>query len=270
MSNVQGFLGQIETDQTDDLSFIDGLNSTEDLLDVVEGLGAIARKGSTSPRARTTAVKGAQKAAARAKAVGKSNQNETNLTSLKTMLANRVGDIEDETIRTKFEKQELTVVDTDLYTNRMAVSGTTRMTDPALNRKRGARNFGKAQLPSGSVMLFTHIGLFQGIFSGTPESEDIDSSKVEYKPISESSDVTLLNAEFNLQQGLKPLQTDRSVQMFLDDQTNEPRGYVKLARPILLQNAQEIAADIVSAENAQFAAGTYLKLVLRGGITIKR
>jgi len=185
------------------------------------------------------------------------------------MMENRIPDIRDKAVQADLASGNLTVVDGEIYSCKKAVADT-KLIEPKDSRVLGVRNINKAQLDSGSVMLVTHIAIESGITTGTSSSEDLDALDVEYVPVSESTDKTLLRAEFNLLQNRKPLQVNMPVASFLHDQTNEPRGFMRLKRPILIQNAEDIDCRVIAPDGRSFATGTYLQVRFKGGITVPR
>lgn len=285
MSKINGFLGQIEDGQTDDLSFIDGLDSVEDLVELAEGLGAIARNNRLPVPVRNTASRGQQKATTRAKTIGKSPrptttrttagtakgiENENELTSLKTMLENRIMDIRDPEVRKDLEAGNITVIDGEIYSARQAVADT-KLFEAKLNKAIGVRNVNNAQLESGSVMLVTHIALEHAVTTGLPGAdEDANALLTVFEPVGTSVAPALLHAEFNLLQYRKPLIVELPVRAFTYNQTNEPEGFMRLKRPILLQNKESIDCRVVAPDGMAYPAGTYLNVRFKGGITVVR
>jgi len=252
------------------------LDSVDDLLDVVAGLGAIATNRNVSAAARTAAVKGQAKAGARAKAKSKiapkgvrGAENENKNTSLKTLMENRVGDIKDNAVKESLIDGNLTVVDGEIYSAKKAIADT-KLMEPKDARKIGVRSINKAQLDNGTVMIVTHIAIESGITSGTSTVEDDDALDVQYKAVSNSTDKTLLLAEFNLFQNRKPLQVNVPMAAFLYNQTNEPEGFMRLERPFIIQNSEDISCNITAPDDKTYATGTYLRVRLKGGITVPR
>ncbi len=275
MTNVAGFLGSVEVGNYDE-NFIDGLDSVDDLLDVVAGLGAIATNRNVSAAARTAAVKGQAKAGAKAKAKSKTApkgvrgaENENKNTSLKTLMENRVGDIKDNAVKESLIDGNLTVVDGEIYSAKKAIADT-KLMEPKDARKIGVRSINKAQLDNGTVMIVTHIAIESGITSGTSTVEDDDALDVQYKAVSNSTDKTLLLAEFNLFQNRKPLQVNVPIASFLYNQTSEPEGFMRLERPFIIQNSEDIDCRVTAPDGKSYAAGTYLRVRFKGGITVPR
>jgi hypothetical protein len=254
MSNVQGILAGTQVGQLPTPIELEGLGSQE-LVDLMGELGVVIRTNpaaaAAAKRTQAMAAKALQNKGGRSVSVNREKHDDT----AKAKLESRIHLIADEKIRKGLESGDLTAVDHEVYAIKAASGTYVEMVTEADDKQTGLSNLVKGQLPSGTVMLVTHIALKEGT-GATPSAVDFGTLTANTR-----------NGEYSFGASQKTLGDTSSNEVYHGTPSDEYTGYHRLECPVLIQNATDIKFNVKLP--AAPAANTCYKLLLRGVITAK-
>jgi hypothetical protein len=171
-------------------------------------------------------------------------------------------DVIDRIFGTNGKRKSLQIVNYEWQQLTELTGTNNKIMEPDKVRKVGIRSLNNAQLPKDRHMVVNRLRLLAKTLGAAPTEATIAAAR--YEGIAGFDQ--LQNGEITIRVNKKPIMSQISLSMFVNDQNhNYAQGEIALENPFLILGEEEIEVDLELHSPA--AANTVVKLIMGGSIT---